>query len=76
MFGTVAAAGLRIIMSNPIDRKATLVLAISFGMGLGVECVPGLLSQTSPLIQSIFSNGITTGGITAMIANACIRLKE
>ncbi len=76
MFGTVAAAGLRIIMSNPIDRKATLVLAISFGVGLGVEFVPGLLCQTSPLTQSIFSNGITVGGITAMIANACIRLKE
>ncbi len=75
MFGTVAAAGVRIIASTKLDRKAVLVLAISFSMGMSVELVPDILSQTPSVVRSIFSSGITTGGITAMIANACIRVK-
>lgn len=75
MFGTVAAAGVRIIASTKIDRKAVLVLAISFSMGMSVELVPDILSQMPSVVKSIFSSGITTGGITAMIANACIRVK-
>lgn len=75
MFGTVAAAGVRIIASTTIDRKAVLVLAISFSMGMSVELVPDILSQMPSVIKSIFTSGITTGGVTAMIANACIRVK-
>ena len=75
MFGTVAAAGVRIIASTKVDRKAVLVLAISFAMGMSVELVPDILSQMPSVIKSIFSSGITTGGVTAMIANACIRVK-
>ncbi len=76
MFGMVAAAGMRIIASTKIDRRAVLVLAISFAMGMSVELVPDILSQMPPVVKSIFSSGITTGGLTAMIANACIRIKE
>lgn len=75
MFGTVAAAGVRIIASTKMDRKAVLVLAISFAMGMSVELVPDILSQMPSVIKSIFSSGITTAGVTAMIANACIRVK-
>ena len=75
MFGTVAAAGVRIIASTKMDRKAVLVLAISFAMGMSVELVPDILSQMPSVIKSILSSGITTGGVTAMIANACIRVK-
>lgn len=75
MFGTVAAAGVRIIASTKMDRKAVLVLAISFAMGMSVELVPDILSQMPSVIKSIFSSGITTGGVTAMIANACICVK-
>ena len=34
MFGTVASAGIRIIAAQTIDRKATLVMALSFGQRL------------------------------------------
>lgn len=76
MFGTVAAAGIRIIASQNINRKAILVMALSFAMGLSVEMVPGILNQMPETIQNIFSSGITTGGFTAIIANAAIRIKE
>lgn len=76
MFGTVAAAGIRIISSHEINRKATLVLAVSLSLGLGVELMPEILNQAPQAIKSIFSSGITTGGLTAILANALIRVKE
>ena len=76
MFGTVAASGIRIIASQEITRKATLVLAVSFACGLGVELVPDILSKTPDIIKNIFSSGITTGGVAAIISNLVIRIKE
>mgnify|MGYP000368763337 FL=1 len=76
MFGTVAAAGIRIIASQTINRKATLVMAISFSLGLSVELVPEILSQLPNTLRSIFSSGITTGGLAAILSNLIIRIKE
>ena len=76
MFGTVAAAGIRIIAATAINRKAVLVMAISFAMGLSVELVPNILGQMPEVIRNIFSSGITMGGLTAILANALIRIKE
>ena len=76
MFGTVAASGIRIIAATDINRKAVLVMAISFAMGMSVELVPGILDKMPQLVHSIFSSGISTGGITAIIANALINVKE
>ena len=76
MFGTVAAAGIRIIASQDINRKATLVIAISFSFGLSVELVPEILSQLPETVRNIFSSGITTGGVVAILTNALIQIKE
>lgn len=62
MFGTVAAAGIRIIAAQEINRKATLVMAVSFSLGLSVELVPEILCQLPETLRNIFSSGITTGG--------------
>ena len=62
--------------SQKIDRKATLVIAISFSMGLGVELYPEILSQFPEAVKNIFSSGITTGGLAAIISNMVIRIKE
>ena len=75
MFGTVAAAGIRIIASQNIDRKATLVMAISFSFGLSVELVPEILTQLPETLRNIFSSGITTGGVMAILSNAFIQIK-
>ena len=75
MFGTVAAAGIRIVSSQEIGRKETLVLAVSLSLGLGVELMPDVLKQAPEAIRSIFSSGITTGGLTAIVANMVIRVK-
>ena len=69
MFATVAAAGIKIIASHKIDRRAMMIMALSFGLGLGVMMVPQVLSAMPPTIQKIFGSPITTGGLTAIISN-------
>lgn len=76
MFGTVAASGIRIIASQHINRKAVLVMAISFSFGLSVELVPDILNQFPDVIKHIFTSGITTGGCAAILANLLIQIKE
>ena len=76
MFGTVASAGVKLIASQRIDRKGILVIAISFSLGLGVELYPDILCQMPDAIKNIFSSGITTGGLAAIISNMVIRIKE
>lgn len=75
MFGTVAAAGIRIIAAQDIDRKATMILAISLSLGLGVELMPDILRNISLDLRGIFSSGITTGDLAAIISNMLIRGK-
>ena len=76
MFGTVAAAGIRIIAAQPLNRKATLVMAVSFSLGLSVELVPDILNQLPDTLQGIFASGITTGGLAAIVSNVLIHVKE
>ncbi|HRN16219.1 MAG TPA: nucleobase:cation symporter-2 family protein [Xylanibacter oryzae] len=76
MFGTVAAAGIRIVSSQELNRKAVLVLAISLSFGIGVELMPDILKQFPEAIKTIFSSGITTGGLVAIISNAVLNVKE
>lgn len=76
MFGMVAAAGVRIVASQPIGRKETLVLALALGAGLGVELCPDILKYAPDGVKGIFSSGLVTGGLVAICANAAIRIKD
>lgn len=76
MFGTVASAGIRIIVAHSITRRATLVLSVSLSLGLGVELMPEILDRAPEAIRNIFSSGITTGGLAAILSNLFIRIKE
>ena len=69
MFGTIAAAGVRIISRVELDRRAILIMALSFSMGLGVAQKPEILQFMPEFIKNIFSTGIAAGGITAIVLN-------
>ena len=69
MFGTVAVAGIKIISCVNLTKRASIILATSLGLGLGVSVVPDILDQLPPLMKSIFASGISTGGLTALILN-------
>ncbi len=67
MFGTIAAAGIRIISRVDLDRRAILIMALSFSMGLGIAQKPEILQFMPEFIQNIFSSGVAAGGITAIL---------
>lgn len=75
MFGTVAAAGIKIISTSIIDRRGIMILALSFGLGLGVHSVPEIVSNLPDMIRPIFGP-ITTGGLTAIMANLILPKDE
>lgn len=69
MFGTIAAAGVRIISRVDLDRRAILIMALSFSMGLGIAQKPEILQFMPEFIKNLFSSGVAAGGITAIILN-------
>ena len=70
MFGTVATAGIKILASQKLDNRSTLIIAVSLGLGLGVTMVPEVLKNVAPAeIKNVFSSGITTGGLAAIVLN-------
>lgn len=74
MFGSIAAAGIRILSRENLDRRALLIMAISFGVGLGVDQVPEILQFMPKLAADVFSNGMAAGGIMAIILNLIMPL--
>ena len=67
MFGTVAAAGIKILAAEYIDRRKVMIIAVSLGFGLGLALVPEVFAKTPELVQNIFSSAAATAGITAML---------
>ena len=74
MFGSVAAAGVRILAQAPLDRRSMLIIATSFGVGLGIAAQPNLLHLMPKLVQNLFDSAITSGGLTAILM--CLLLPE
>ena len=72
LFGTVGAAGIKIISTVPLDRRAMLIIGLSFGVGFGVAFVPEVATNLHPMLQELFHSAVTAGGSTAIIANLCI----
>lgn len=77
MFGTVAAAGIKILASEYIDRRKVIIIAVSLGLGLGLALVPDVFSKTPELVQNIFSSAAATAGLSAMLLSLLLpELKE
>lgn len=73
MFGTVAASGIKTLGSVEINDRSLLIIATSIGLGLGVTFRPDFITQLPEGLQMIFSSGISTGTIVALILNIVLR---
>ncbi|BDU94185.1 nucleobase:cation symporter-2 family protein [Clostridium perfringens] len=73
MFGTVAAAGIRTLSNIKLTERNLLIIAISIGLGLGVTFRPDVIHNLPEAIRMIFSSGISTGTIAALILNAVLK---
>lgn len=65
MFGLIAIAGVRIIMTHGINRREAVIAATAVGVGLGVAFEPDVFK----LLPEVFRNAIAAGGITAVVLN-------
>lgn len=69
LFGLIATAGIRIIMRAHLDHRGLLILAVSLGVGIAIGVEPSILEPLPDTIELVFSSGITSGGITALVLN-------
>lgn len=69
MFGAVAAAGINILASVHLDRRALLVIAVSLSLGLGVSQVPEFLAHMPAALRNVLESGVATGGLCALVLN-------
>ena len=65
MFGLIAIAGVRILVSNGIRRREAVIAATSVGLGLGVAFEPEVFKN----LPVLFQNSISAGGIVAVVLN-------
>lgn len=72
MFGSIAVAGLSIVASTGLDRRSIIIVAVSLGLGLGVVYSPDVLADKPAIIKNVFSSGISTGGLTAILLNTIL----
>ena len=69
MFAMIAIAGIRIIISHPLDRREAIIIATSLGIGLGVSYEPELFRVLPNMIFILIENPICAGGLTAILLN-------
>jgi xanthine permease XanP len=72
MFGTVAIAGIRILAGVRMNRRCSLIIAVSIGLGLGVTFVPDILRSVPEFLRHTLSSGIATGGMCALLLNSVL----
>lgn len=73
MFGTIAAAGIRTLSTVEINNRNLLIIATSIGLGLGITFRPEFIANLPEWIRMIFSSGISTGTIVALILNKVLK---
>lgn len=76
MFGTIAAAGIKTLSTVEINNRNLLIIATAIGLGLGVTFRPEFISKLPEALKMIFSSGISTGTIVALILNKVLKEEE
>lgn len=72
LFGSIAVAGIRILASEPIDMRRVYIMAVSFGLGLGVTLVPDATQHLPVLLKQVVATPITLSGLSAIILSLAI----
>lgn len=69
MFGSIVFAGINILSSVELDRRAMVIVGTSLAMGLGVTYAPEIVNALPVAIKNVLSSGISAGGLTAILLN-------
>ena len=70
MFGLVITQGMTMLAPEIMkSMENALIVACAVGLGVGVSVVPGIFAVLPDTLENLFSNGIVTGSLTAIILN-------
>lgn len=69
LFGTIACSGIRILLQHDINRRESIVIATSIGVGLMTMATPEAFIKLPHFLQMFFESPIVAGGVTAMIVH-------
>lgn len=75
MFGMIASVGIGIFQEIEFNKANMLIIGMSISAGLAVTLRPQILSNFPTIISTIFSSGITTGTVVAVILSLVLRKK-
>ncbi len=69
LFGIILSTGLRIIFTECLDRRAIMIIAISFGLGIGTAFQPEFARNLPPAVADLLHSPVAVAGLTAIITN-------
>lgn len=72
MFSTIVMAGIRIIVAGGLNRRESMIIISSLGLGLGVSYEPSLFAAFPISLVALTANPVCVGGLTAIILNLLI----
>ncbi len=72
LFSTIAVAGIRILASEEMTLRRVYIMAVSFGLALGVTLVPDATQNLPTFLKQVFAAPITLAGLSAIILSLVI----
>lgn len=73
MFAMIFASGVAIVHRGvTLTQRNLVILAVSLGLGLGIELRPEALRALPDLARTVFGSGLVTGGLLALVLNAVL----
>ena len=77
LFGMVAASGVKMLQHVDFNKTSNLlVVACSVSMGVGAAVVTPLFAKMPELFHILFSSGIVSGSVTAILLNLFFNFDE
>ncbi len=66
--------GMRIVVNDGMDYRKAAIVGVSFWVGYGFQSGSLFIDQMHPFFAEMLSNGMTSGGLTALILSAFVEL--
>ncbi|WP_428268686.1 uracil-xanthine permease family protein [Haliangium sp.] len=73
MFSMIFAGGVSILRHRVVlNQRNLVILAVSVGLGLGVQFRPDVLAQAPGWVKTLFGQGLVVGGLAGLVLNLVI----
>ena len=76
MFAMIITAGVNILSKTEHSRRNGTIIAMGIGAGMAVTLRPELFANLPEFIKVVFTSGITTGSLVALLLNMVLPGRE